>query len=150
VQFKKSIFSVIAALLLLGMALLPAIFRGTSRADLVGPDLSSFKYEEVEFHDLDLKLAGLIFTPESEGPFPVAVIIHESGPSARNNQWYLSVTRHLQDSGTVVLLPDKRGCEKSESTWVGANFDDLPGDPLAAVEFVRNREEIDSSKIGII
>ena len=48
-QFKKSIFSVIAALLLLGMALLPAIFRGTSRAPLLGPDLESFEYEEVEF-----------------------------------------------------------------------------------------------------
>lgn len=149
-QFKKSIFSVIAALLLLGMALLPAIFRGTSRADLVGPDLSSFKYEEVEFHNGDLKLAGMIFTPEGESPFPVAVIIHGSGPSRRNNQWYLSVTRHLQDSGIVMLLPDKRGCEKSEGNWVGANFDDLPGDTPAAVEFVRNREEIDSSKIGII
>jgi len=150
VQFKKSIFSVIAALLLLGMALLPAIFRVTSRTDLVGPDLSSFKYEEVEFHNGDLKLAGLIFTPESEGPFPVAVIIHESGPSRRNNQWYLSVTRHLQDSGIVVLLPDKRGCEKSEGNWVGANFDDLAGDTLAAVDFARNRGDFDSSKIGLI
>ena len=64
-QFKKSIFSVIAVLLLLGMALLPAIFTGTSRAGLVGPDLSSFKYVEVEFYNGDLKLAGMIFVPEA-------------------------------------------------------------------------------------
>ena len=149
-QFKKSIFSVIAVLLLLGIALLPAIFRGTSRVGLVGPDLSSFEREEVEFHNGGLKLAGMIFTPEGEGPFPVAVIIHGSGSSRRNSKWYLSVTRHLQDNGIAVLLPDKRGCEKSEGNWVGANFDDLAGDTLAAVEFVRNREETDFSKIGLV
>ncbi len=150
VQFKKSIFSVPAVLLLLGLALLPAFFGDPSRGPLIGPDLSSFEYEEVEFENGDLKLAGMIFAPEGEGPFPVAVIIHGSGSSRRNSKWYLSVTRHLQDDGIAVLLPDKRGCEKSEGNWVGANFDDLAGDTLAAVEFVRNREEMDFSKIGLV
>jgi dipeptidyl aminopeptidase/acylaminoacyl peptidase len=149
-KFKKTILAMVLVFLLLGVALLPALFEDSSRAPLVGPDLSSFEYEEVEFENGDLRLAGMIFVPEGEGPFPVAVIIHGSGTSRRNSKWYLSVTRHLQDSGIAVLLPDKRGCEKSEGNWVGADFDDLAGDTLAAVEFVRNREEIDSSKIGLV
>ncbi len=149
-KFKKTIFAVAVMFLLLGVALLPALFGDTSRAPLVGPDLSTLEYEEVEFFNGDLRLAGMIFVPEGEGPFPVAVIIHGSGTSRRNSKWYLSVTRHLQDSGIAVLLPDKRGCEKSEGNWVGANFEVLAGDTLAAVEFVRNREEIDSSKLGLV
>ena len=149
-KFKKTFVAVAVMFFLLGVTLLPAFFGDTSRAPLIGPDLSSFEYEEVEFLNGDLRLAGMIFVPEGEGPFPVAVIIHGSGSSRRNSKWYLSVTRHLQDDGIAVLLPDKRGCEKSEGNWVGANFDDLAGDTLAAVEFVRNREEMDFSKIGLV
>jgi len=149
-KFKKTIFAAAVMFLLLGVALLPALFGDTSRAPLVGPDLSTLEYEEVEFFNGDLRLAGMIFVPEGEGPFPVAVIIHGSGTSRRNSKWYLSVTAHLQENGIAVLLPDKRGCEESDGSWVGADFDDLAGDTLAAVEYVRSREEIDSSKIGLV
>ena len=149
-KFKKTIVAAVLVFLLLGVSLLPAIFGETSRAPLVGPDLSTFQYEEVEFHNGDLSLAGMLFVPEGEGPFPVAVIIHGSGSSRRNSKWYLSVTRHLQDNGIAVLLPDKRGCEKSDGNWVGADFDDLAGDTLTAVEFVRNQGEFGVSKIGLV
>jgi len=136
--------------LLLGVTLLPALLGDTSRAPLVGPELSSFEYEEVEFDNGDLQLAGMIFVPEGEGPFPVAVIIHGSGTSRRNSKWYLSVTRHLRDNGIAVLLPDKRGCEKSEGNWVGADFDDLAGDTVAAVAYVRAQEQFTDSRVGLV
>jgi dipeptidyl aminopeptidase/acylaminoacyl peptidase len=149
-KFKKALFAAVVLVFVAGFALLPALFGNTGRAPLVGPDISSFEYEEVEFDNGDLHLAGMIFVPEGEGPFPVAVIIHGSGSSRRNSKWYLSVTRHLQDNGVAVLLPDKRGCENSEGSWVGADFHDLAGDTLAAVEFVRTRDEFADSKIGLI
>jgi dienelactone hydrolase len=149
-KFKKTILGAALVFLILGVALLPALFRGTSRAPLVGPDLSSFEYEEVGFFNGDLRLAGMVFVPEGEGPFPVAVIIHGSGSSRRNSKWYLSVTRHLQENGIAVLLPDKRGCEKSEGNWVGADFEALAGDTLAAVAYVRGRDDFDRSSIGLV
>jgi len=149
-KFKKTILTAALVFLLLGVALLPALFEDTSRTPLIGPDLSSFEFEEVEFENGDVRLAGMIFVPEGEGPSPVAVIIHGSGSSRRNSKWYLSVTRHLQDNGIAVLLPDKRGCEKSEGNWVGADFDVLAGDTLAAVEYVRSREEFNHSKVGLV
>ena len=149
-RFKKTILTAALVFLLLGVALLPALFEDTSRTPLIGPDLSSFEYEEAEFENGNLRLAGMIFVPEGEGPFPVAVIIHGSGSSRRNSKWYLSVTRHLQDNGIAVLLPDKRGCEKSEGNWVGADFEVLAGDTLAAVEYVRSRDEFDQSSVGLV
>jgi len=149
-KFKKVILAAVLVFLLLGVALLPALLGDTLRAPLVGPELSSFEYEEVEFDNGDLRLAGMIFVPEGDGPFPVAVIIHGSGTSRRSSKWYLSVTQHLQDNGIAVLLPDKRGCEKSEGNWVGVDFDDLAGDTTAAVEFVRNQGKFGFSKIGLV
>jgi dipeptidyl aminopeptidase/acylaminoacyl peptidase len=149
-SFKKTIVAVVVVMLIVGVVLFPAMLGGEARARLVGPDLSTFQYEDVEFHHGDLRLAGMFFVPEGEGPFPVAVIIHGSGTSRRNSPWYLTVTRHLQDNGVAVLLPDKRGSEKSEGNWVGADFHDLAGDTMAAVDYVRNRAESAVSRIGLI
>jgi dipeptidyl aminopeptidase/acylaminoacyl peptidase len=149
-KLKKTIFGVIFFFLLLGVLLLPAVFTDKSHTPLTGPDLSSLKFKEIQFDNGDLRLAGMIFVPEGEGPFPVAVIIHGSGTSRRNSKWYLSVTRHLQENGVAVLLPDKRGSERSEGSWVGADFETLAGDTLAAVEYVRNQEFFPHSGIGLV
>ena len=92
----------------------------------------------------------MLFIPEGEGPFPAVVIIHGAGTSRRANRWYLSVTAHLQENGIAVLLPDKRGSEKSEGSWVGADFETLAGDTLAAVKHVRSQELFAPAGIGLI
>jgi dienelactone hydrolase len=109
-------------------------------------------FEEIRFRNTaqDLELAGMLFMPKGQGPFPAAVIIHGSGTSSRRNGWYLTLAKYLQDNSIAVLLPDKRGSEQSEGDWRTASFDDLAGDTLAAIDFLRSREEIDSSGIGAI
>jgi hypothetical protein len=149
-KLKRTAIGVATIFLIAAALLMPALFTDRSRAPLVGPDLSSLKYKEIQFDNGDLRLAGMIFVPEGEGPFPVAIIIHGSGTSRRASKWYLSVTRHLQESGIAVLLPDKRGSEKSEGNWRGADFEDLAGDTKAAVEYVRYQELFTPSAIGLI
>jgi hypothetical protein len=39
-----------------------------------------------------------------------------------NENIKLSVIKHLQGNDVAVLIPDKRGCEKSEGEWIGAGF----------------------------
>jgi dipeptidyl aminopeptidase/acylaminoacyl peptidase len=148
--FKRTVIVVVTVVFVMGVLLLPAVFKDRARPPLAGPDLLSLEYKEIEFDNGDLRLAGMIFVPEGEGPFPVAVIIHGSGTSRRNSRWYLSVTRHLQDNGIAVLLPDKRGSEKSEGNWRGADFEDLAGDTLATVEYIRNQELFTHSGIGLV
>jgi len=130
--------------------LIPFVFKGEQRVALHGPDLSEIKYTEIFFNNGDLQLAGMLILPGGEGPFPVAVIIHGSGTSHRDSKWYLAVAKHLQENEVAVLLPDKRGSAKSEGDWRSASFDDLAGDTISAIEFIKTQDQFDYSAIGII
>ena len=114
--------------------------------------LKDTAYLEVNFQNTsqDLELAGMLFVPEGEGPFPAAVIIHGSGTSRRDSGWYLTLTRYLQENGVVVLLPDKRGSERSKGDWRTASFEDLATDTVAAVNFLKNQKDFAISDIGVI
>jgi dienelactone hydrolase len=92
----------------------------------------------------------MLFVPKGAGPYPAAIIIHGSGTSQRNNGWYLTLTKYLQDNGILVLLPDKRGSEKSEGDWYTSSLDDLATDTVAAIEFIKLQEMVEVSYIGVI
>ena len=109
-------------------------------------------YDEVSFENSleDLNLAGMLFLPEGNGPFPAAVIIHGSGTSNRDNLWPLTLTQYLRENGIAVLLPDKRGSEKSEGDWRTSSFEDLARDTLAAISILKDHDKIEVSQIGVI
>lgn len=146
----KKVLIIVAMIIVL--LLLPLIFNERSHIRMIGPDLSDLEYSEIYFdnNSENIKLAGMNFSPEGEGPFPTAVVIHGSGPSRRNSGWYLSVAKHFQDNGIAVLLPDKRGCEKSGGEWLGAEFEKLATDATSAIEFVKNQTDFYYSYIGLI
>jgi dipeptidyl aminopeptidase/acylaminoacyl peptidase len=148
---KSRRYLVIVAIIMV-LLLLPFLFKDKSHPALLGPDLSDLVYSEVFFEnrEANLRLSGMLFLPQGEGPFPTAIIIHGSGTSRRNAVWYLSVTRHLQQHGIAVLLPDKRGSEKSEGKWLGASVEELATDTISAVEFVKNQPLFDSATIGLV
>jgi dienelactone hydrolase len=148
-KLMRAAMIIIPVLVLL---LLPLILKDRNRPALIGPDLSELEYSEIFFKNRyeDILMAGMLFLPEGEGPFPAAVIIHGSGTSRRNSVWYLSVARHLQHNGVAVLLPDKRGSEKSEGEWVGASFKELATDTLSAVGYVEQQRLFKYSSIGVI
>jgi dipeptidyl aminopeptidase/acylaminoacyl peptidase len=114
--------------------------------------LNALQYQEVNFRNdvQQLDLAGMLFIPSGDGPFAAAVIIHGSGTSQRDSGWYLTLTGHLQQNGVAVLLPDKRGSEKSSGDWRSANFDDLATDTLAAIQYLQDQDHVAISGIGII
>jgi dienelactone hydrolase len=114
--------------------------------------LSEFEYTEVSFENIheDLQLAGMLFVPYGEGPFPTVIVIHGAGESERNSPWYLSVVKHLRQNGIAVLLPDKRGCVKSGGEWVGASFEELATDTLSAIDYVKQQEIFEYSSIGLV
>ena len=150
----KKKFIIISTIILtfLVLLVLPLIFKDKSHPPLEGPDLSELKYSEIFFENQPdkIKLSGMVFLPEGRGPFPTAIIIHGSGPSRRNSVWYLSVAKYLQNQGIAVLLPDKRGSEKSEGKWLGASLEELANDTLAAVTFVNQQHLFEYTSIGLI
>ncbi len=114
--------------------------------------LADTEHAEIAFENRlqDLALAGLLFVPEGDGPFPAVVVIHGSGTSRRENGWYLTLTKHLHDSGIAVLLPDKRGSEQSEGDWRTSSFEDLATDTRAAIDYLRAQQDVSVSGIGVI
>ena len=127
--------------------LMPADSRQLERVAL-----ADTRHVEISFQNQtqNLTLGGLLFVPVGDGPFPAAVVIHGSGTSRRDNGWYLTLTKHLQDSGIVVLLPDKRGSEESEGNWRTSSFDDLATDTRAAIGYLREQQSVPVSGIGVI
>jgi len=114
--------------------------------------LADVEYTEVFFRNeaQDLDLAGMLFLPDGEGPFPAVVIIHGSRESYRDRNWYLTLSSYMQKNGVAVLLPDKRGCEKSEGDWTTSSFEDLATDTLAAIDFMNSQDIVEVSRVGII
>jgi dienelactone hydrolase len=146
------------AILLLGffallvVPVLLARFSESERRSFEWVRLGDTEFEEISFRNTeqDLQLGGMLFVPEGDGPFPGAIIIQGSGTSRRDNGWYLTLVHYLQENGVVVLLPDKRGSERSEGNWRAASFEDLATDTEAAIAFLRDQDEIGISHIGII
>lgn len=139
----------------LALLIVPVLVARTSSPDQRNfefVELADTSFREISFENTSrkLKLAGMLFVPDGDGPFPAAVIIHGSGTSRRDNGWYLTLTKYLQDKGIVVLLPDKRGSEKSEGDWRTASFEDLATDTVAAVDFLKHQEQVAISEIGVI
>ena len=149
---RKLMSTSIIVLIVLILLILPLIFKDRNRPALIGPGLSELEYSEIFFKNRyeGFRLSGMLFLPEGEGPFPAAIIIHGSGTSRRDSVWYLSIANHLLHNGIAVLLPDKRGSEKSEGEWVGANFEELATDTLSAVEYVKHQQMFKYSSIGVI
>ena len=150
-KFRWPVFVLVFLAVVVGPVLV-AQSKGTERRTYDDIPLESLRYMDVSFRNetQDLNLAGMLFVPDGEGPFPAVAIIHGSGTSERDNNWYLTLVRYLQENGVVVLLPDKRGSEKSEGNWRTSSYEDLATDSLAAVEFLKNQNIVDVSQVGII
>jgi len=150
---RKTIsISLLGLFALLVFPVLLAQFSEPKRRSFEWVELKDTDFVEISFRNTrqDLKLGGMLFIPGGEGPFQAAVIIHGSGTSSRDNGWYLTLTQYLQQNGIAVLLPDKRGPEKSEGNWRTASLEDLATDTEAAIAFLRQQDGFGISDIGII
>lgn len=103
--------------------------------------------EFVRFQSGHIELVGELLLPESPGPHPCIVSVHGSGPQGRN---VLPFTALLVDRGYAVLGYDKRGVGESGGTWTAATMEDLAGDAVAAVNYVRGRSDIRADAIGLV
>jgi hypothetical protein len=113
--------------------------------------------EEVTYRNPvdDVRLAGTLTIPEGEGPFPAAILITGSGPQDRDesvfgHRPFLVLSDHLTRRGIAVLRSDDRGVGGSTGDLLQSTGEDLAGDVLAGVGFLRDRSEIDPKRIGLI
>ncbi|UUC44122.1 alpha/beta hydrolase family protein [Flavobacterium cerinum] len=102
-----------------------------------------------------ITLAGTLTLPKKEGVFPAVVLITGSGPQDRNealagHKPFLVLSDYLTKNGIAVLRYDDRGTALSEGDFNSATSVDLASDVANAVAYLKNRKEIDRTKIGLI
>jgi fermentation-respiration switch protein FrsA (DUF1100 family) len=113
--------------------------------------------EEVGYENKEagIKLAGTLTFPRSEGPFPAVILITGSGAQDRNetvcgHRPFLVLADHLTRKGMAVLRVDDRGVGGSTGNVIEATSEDLAGDVLVGVNYLKSRKEINAKRIGLI
>jgi pimeloyl-ACP methyl ester carboxylesterase len=116
-----------------------------------------YKVEEVTYENEqdEVRLAGTLTIPDSEGPFPAAVLITGSGPNERdekiwNHRVFLVLADHLTRKGIAVLRSDDRGVGSSTGDFESAANNDFAADARVALRYLQKRSEIDPKRIGFI
>ncbi len=106
------------------------------------------KREDVRFTNRDVQLTGTLIAPSTGGRHPAIVLVHGSG--AENRAYMLPWARFVIRHGIAVLGYDKRGVGESTGDWNAATYEDLAGDAVAAVEYLKTRRDIDATQIGLL
>lgn len=117
-----------------------------------------YKIEEVTYINEKadgIKLSGTLTRPIGEGKFPVVVLISGSGPQDRDctilkHKSFWVLADYLTRNGIAVLRFDDRGVGQSEGDFATATSADFATDVEAGVAFLREHDNIDINKIGLI
>jgi dienelactone hydrolase len=104
--------------------------------------------EDVHFSNGDIRLAGTLISPRTQGPHPAVILVHASG--AEDREYLLPFARFLVRRGMAVFGYDKRGVGGSTGDWNKASFEDLAGDVVAAFEYLKTRGDIRRDQIGML
>lgn len=117
----------------------------------------SYTQEEVKFfHPIDRhRLSGTLSYPTSNKKYPAIILLSGSGQQDRDytlfgHKPFLVIADYLTRAGFAVLRYDDRGIGQSEGNLSHATSLDFADDGLAAVNFLRHHEYIDSHRIGLL
>ena len=100
-------------------------------------------------------LVGTLTIPKGEGPFPAMVLVSGSGQQDRdeelmNHRPFWVIADYCALHGLAVLRYDDRGIGGSTGEVENATSMDFSYDAEAAFDYLRNRKEINASKVGIL
>ncbi|WP_299890207.1 alpha/beta hydrolase [uncultured Lacinutrix sp.] len=118
----------------------------------------NYTIEDISFTNTkaeNIKLAGTLTLPKNVKKPAVAILISGSGPQDRNESLaghkpFLVLADYLTNNGIAILRYDDRGTAKSEGDFMSATTFDFATDTEAAVTYLKTRNDIDISKIGLI
>lgn len=107
-----------------------------------------FSVTETRFKSDSLTLFADIYTPKYPNKKVGIALIQGSGNSDRSNSWSKAFAEILAENGYYVLLPDKRGCGKSDGSWKNSSFLHLSKDAIASVKHLKNIKQLD--RVGVM
>lgn len=107
------------------------------------------KSEEIRFPNQNLNLAVTLYKPDTDPAYPGVVVVHPASGGERTDPFYEHLKSELPRHGIAVLIFDRRGSGVSQGDFETADFEDLAGDIISAVEYLQSRPDIDHTKIGL-
>lgn len=112
-------------------------------------DAPKIKYtrRDTTFTDESVTLAGTLYIPNGQGPFPAIIFMPGSGDESRTGSAYLA--QHFSQMGYVILIYDKRGVNKSTGDWHTSSFTDLAHDCIAGIKLLQGVPLVENNKIGV-
>jgi len=150
-----------------GMSFPLSLARSKSVPEIRRPQIPAKPYpygeEEVSYENkaAGVRLTGTLTLPREtgpeglKGPFPAVILITGSGPQDRDESLFghkpfLVLADYLTRRGIAVLRVDDRGIGGSTGSVLQATTADFAGDVLAGVGFLKQRADIDKTRIGLI
>lgn len=116
-----------------------------------------YKIEEISFTNKvdDNTLSGTLTIPNTSDKHPAIVLIAGSGPNDRDesifgHKPFLVLADYLTSNGYMVLRYDKRGVGSSTGRYETATTKHFADDASAAINYLKTRNDVDKSSIGII
>ncbi|MTI89726.1 MAG: hypothetical protein FH748_17375 [Balneolaceae bacterium] len=111
--------------------------------------------DDIAFRNGDHLLSGTLILPEGANDVPVLLFlggITPWGDFHPNRASFISenLENIFPQSGIGVMYFSPRGVGSSSGKWQRTNFQEFAEDAKAAVKYLKQRREIDSSRIGII
>ena len=98
----------------------------------------------------ELTLVGTLHLPVGQGPHPAIVMLQGSDESDRDSYGYFPPIRDaLLRRGVAVYSFDKPGIGESDGDWRGYALHDRADQGMAAIEAVRDVDEIDPQRVGV-
>ena len=124
---------------------------------LIKAQEKTYSEEEVSYWNLtdSVKIGGTLTIPNKQGKFPATLLITGSGQQDRDetlmgHKPFKVIAEYLSEKGIAVLRVDDRGKGKSTGKFSKSTGTDFVKDVLAGIEFLKNRSEINSTKIGLL
>lgn len=102
-----------------------------------------------------VELAGTLTLPQGAGPWPAVVLVSGSGQQDRDetlmdHKPFLVLADALTRAGIAVLRYDDRGVGGSKGDPTKATSVDFSRDAEAAVDWLRQRSDIDPRRVGVV
>jgi uncharacterized protein len=108
------------------------------------PSVGQIDQEDVRIPVRDTVLEGTVFVPRERGRYPAVVFVHGAGRGSRSA--LVDQAESLASAGIVALVYDKRTVGYS---FTNRDFALLADDALAGVHLLRDRKEVDPSRVGL-
>lgn len=126
-----------------------SVVRVKGRPDQIGERTALYKQERVFIRSGSARLAATLVAPSSKGKHPAVVFVPGSNALSRDESAPFREFDALISNGIAILIYDKRGVGESTGDWMQESFNELAGDALAGVAYLKNRSEINAKKIGL-